>query len=168
MGLEWASIINGVQYRFRVDTKVRKGKMTIYVNDFPIEVKRGLVSGLLGFDEQFVFDGIVARLIVHGRKKADVVINGLHLQSGLPYRKAPAWSWIFIILCVALIINGGALPVALGFLGAYACARVTALCYRADILMYATYVPPRYSTKKRSALAAGPRSPHSNTYSNTI
>lgn len=117
---QWQSTINDKNYEFSY--KKNKGNHEISVNGTMVSLKAGLWSSLLGFDENFTFDGTEARLIVDG-KGPDVAVNGAYLQSGKKYIERPAWVMIFVILCILIPVLslGGALPVLLGLGGAAIC-----------------------------------------------
>ena len=121
---QWESTIDGQHYTFAYERV--KFQHTITINDETQVVKGGFLSGLLGFDEPFTFDGKSARLAqISGQM--DVAYNGTYLNSGKKYVPRPAWVWIFAILCLAIpiITAGGAIPAVIGFGGAMACVALS-------------------------------------------
>lgn len=121
---EWQSNINGQIYNF--SHSIVLGKHNLTINGVSNTIKGSFFSSILGFDEPINFDGIEARLVVE-RKKPDIVVNGVYLQSQKPYIPRPKWSIVFVILCILIpiISLGGALPAVIGVVGALACVQIS-------------------------------------------
>lgn len=122
--IEWISEINGKSYEFSYQRV--KGITVLTVNGEPIEIKAGIMSSILGFDEAFMLDGMEARLVIQ-KKKPDIVLNGTFLQSGKAYVQRPAWVMVFFVICILIPIVslGGALPALFGLGGAGLCVSVS-------------------------------------------
>jgi hypothetical protein len=121
---EWKSMIGGVEYSF--SHTISKGKHILTANGVVHTIKLGVMSSFLNVDEGFDLDGRPARLVMV-KGKPDVVVDGVHLQSGKPYVAQPKWVLVFAILCIAIPIVslGGALPLLLGLGGVAICLAVS-------------------------------------------
>ena len=120
--VKWESDIEGKLYSFSYE-KI-KSEHLITVNDQQTKLKPSFKSMVLGFDEQFTFDGINARLVVAGNKP-DVVVKDIFLQSGKPYLPTPWWAMLFVLPCFVLLITGGFIGGALGALGYMICVYIS-------------------------------------------
>lgn len=122
---QWTSVIGEYSYAFTYE-KLKSNKHLLTVNGNPVEIKAGFLSQILGFDETFMLYNMEARLVIE-KGIPDVVVNGVHLQSGEPYKKRPVWMMVFAIICVLIPIVslGGALPVLIGIGGAAICASIS-------------------------------------------
>jgi len=121
---QWQSQIDGRHYYFSHERK--GGRHTLVVNGMPMEVKASFMSSILGFDEHIQLDGRDARLVLE-KNQPDIVVDNVHLRSGKPYVKRPAWVIAFAILCILIPIVslGGALSALIGFGGAAACVAIS-------------------------------------------
>ena len=117
---QWESQIDGRHYAFTHEQK--KGKHVLTANGVPLAVKGGIMSALLGFDEEIIIDGKEARFVFE-KNQPDIAVDHTFLRSGADYRKRPAWVLVFAILCLAIPIVslGGAIPVLLGLAGVALC-----------------------------------------------
>ena len=122
---QWTSIIGEYSYAFTHE-RIKGNKHMLTVNGNAIEIKAGFLSQLLGFDEEFMLYNMVARLVIE-KGIPDVIVNGVHLQSGEPYKKRPVWMLVFAVICllIPIVSLGGALPVLIGMGGAALCASIS-------------------------------------------
>lgn len=121
---EWKNEYEGKVYEFSHE-KIR-GTHVLTVNGEPIEIKGSFLSSVLGFDEGFTLDGKEARLVIE-KRKPEVVLEGVYLNSGQKHVIRPVWGIVFAFLCILMpIVNlGGAIPAALGVGGGMLCINIS-------------------------------------------
>ena len=120
---EWQSEIDGKTYYFKVEYEVGQ-TYTVYANESAQTVKGNFTSLMFGFDEPFVVDDKELRL-VSVRGGMDIAYDGAFLISGRPYFPRPPWVWIFVVLCVGLVLVGGIIGAIVGLIGSAACLFVS-------------------------------------------
>jgi hypothetical protein len=125
---EWNIEIEGNNYNVVLERSIFLGKNKLYINEMQQELMNIPFQTYKGLDQPIYIGGKECRLVVLGNR-ADIVIDGLYLDSGKPYKpfeKIPVWTWVFIIASMAIpIINvGGLIPAALGILGSVYCIRI--------------------------------------------
>lgn len=125
---EWNIEIEGNMYNVVLERNIWSGRNRLYIN----EIEQGLLKvpfqAYKGLDHPIYIGGMECRLVVLGNR-ADIVMDGLYIESGKPYRpfeKIPFWTWIFIVGCIGIpVVNqGGLIPAALGILGSVYCIRI--------------------------------------------
>jgi len=122
--IRWESQIDGKTYVFSYEKLW--GKHILTINGTPTVLNDSFMSAILGFDEPFILGDKEARLVL-GKGQADIVVDGIHLQSGNPYRKRPTWVVTFFVLCmlIPLVSIGRVAPMLLGIGGVIFCAGVS-------------------------------------------
>ena len=120
---EWQSEVDGRHYQFRVEYDAAQ-TYTVYVNDDAQIIKGNFASLMFGFDEPLAVGDKELRL-VSVRGGMDVAYDGHFLISGRPYFPRPPWVWIFVVLCVGLVLIGGIVGAIVGLIGSAACLFVS-------------------------------------------
>ena len=121
---EWESEYEGKVYNFSHE-KI-KGVHSLKINGEVVEIKPGMKSAFLGFDEPFQFEGKEARLVIED-KKPDIAVDGKYLGSGNQYISTPKWLIIFVIILFPLIILGGAIGGVTMVIGSLVCKKISRL-----------------------------------------
>lgn len=131
----WESIINKKKYKFNCQFKT-SFQYILSINDsepmslIPKGIGKMFNTIVSGFEESFVFDNINMRLVIPSNlwgnsiKNADVVVDNKFSRTGKEYVVAPKWVYIFIVLCLLIVVGGGALPFLLAFSGITGCLKV--------------------------------------------
>ena len=125
---QWENVINGNHYRFLCEQE-KAFTYSISTNagtdhEASTTVKGRFISMMFGFDEPFELDGMDMRLVA-ARGGMDIAYDGHFLISGKPYFPRPAWVWIFVVLCISLVLMGGLLGGVFGFIGSAVCIAVS-------------------------------------------
>lgn len=131
----WESVINEKKYKFNCQFKT-SFQYNLSINDSePMSlINKGIGkifnTIISGFEESFVFDNINMRLVIPSNlwsnsiKNADVVVDNKFSRTGKEYVVAPKWVYIFIVLCLLIVVGGGAIPFLLAFSGITGCLKV--------------------------------------------
>ena len=101
---------------------ITDGRHVLTVDGVPQKIHPSFISRFFGFQEKIQIDGTQA-LLVFEKTGPDVVVNGVFSKTGKKHIPRPTWIFIFIVLCLALVVVGlgGLLPDALALLGIAAC-----------------------------------------------
>jgi len=131
----WESVINKKKYKFNCQFKT-SFQYNLSINDsepmslIPKGIGKMFNTIISGFEESFVFDNINMRLVIPSNfwsnsiKNADVVVDNKFSRTGKEYVVAPKWVYFFIVLCLLIVVGGGALPFLLAFSGITGCLKV--------------------------------------------
>jgi hypothetical protein len=127
---EWTFDVDGTRHIVQLEHKYFSGRRTILVDGTPVDAPRQLVDA--GGEYPFTINGHegFVQIKTNGVTfKYDCVFDAKSVSTGkevLKPQSLPMWSWIFMILCciIPVITLGGALPVLIGFGGAFACAKI--------------------------------------------
>lgn len=125
---QWSLELAGKQYEILFTLDRWRGRHKLVVNGEPVSLSMDFKARYLGvIDVPFDLGDLQARLVVTNGKKADIAIHGMYIDSQRSYVpiKIPAWSWLFVFLMIGIpvISLGGAIPGALGAVGALLCVR---------------------------------------------
>ena len=120
---QWQSVIDGNHYDFLCEQE-KAFTYTVTANGETATVKGGFVSMMFGFDEGFTLDGKEMRLVAV-RGGMDIAYEGNYLISGKPYIARPGWVWVFVVLCISLVLMGQLLGGVVGFIGSAVCIAVS-------------------------------------------
>lgn len=123
---EWIFELDGKKHKISFTPKSRSGRHELWVDGCRTPVTKEPFKSLLGIDQTIDLGDYVCRLVWTGGQ-ADLAVNGVFLDSGLPYQplKLPRWSWPFVLLCllIPIVALGGGIPIIIGLFGAYGCIR---------------------------------------------
>lgn len=125
---DWHINIEGNEYHVVLERNIWSGRNKLFINEIQQELMTVQFQTYKGSDQIIYIGGKECRLVVIGNK-ADIVIDGVYVNSGkvyMPFEKMPVWSWFFIIASIAIPISnlGGLFPIVLGYLGVVYITRI--------------------------------------------
>lgn len=125
---QWSVDIDGTIYEVAFDRNQWSGKQRLRINGESVLLDRTPFQAFVGLDQGVYLGDKECRFVVIGNK-ADIVVDGVFIESRkpyLPFNKIPWWVWIFVVACIAIPIVslGGVIPAALGILGSSYCVRI--------------------------------------------
>ncbi len=128
---QWSIHMEGNTHSVQFQQDIWWGKHKLMVNGQQVQLKKpsGL-QALVGLDMPIDLGGKECRFVLLGNRP-DIAVDGVYIDSKQPYtglKGMPWWAWIFVILCalIPVVALGGAIPAALGAVGALLCLRVSA------------------------------------------
>jgi hypothetical protein len=130
---EWDITVDGQQYHVAFEQNRWSDKYWIEVNGYSSEYKPKAFEVFKGVDIPLMLGKKEVRLVLKGNK-ADIAVDGVFVDSKKPYipsKNMPWWTWIFIAACVVfpIVTIGGAIAIALAFIGVAYCIRVSVSPY---------------------------------------
>lgn len=137
----WNLTLDGQNFEVKADMGRRQ---RIWVND-ELVLNESKFGGAMQ-DQKFNLNGHPAFVRMKQgivKNSLDLVVDGFSAETGeatAEMEAVPAWGWIFVVACLAMVVFGGALPFAIGFGSAAG--------------VYSIMRNPKYDTAQRIAFSS--------------
>lgn len=117
----WNLFLDGTEHQIIFNRALILGQSSLFIDGEEVSLPNNLYSNYIGYDLGIKLGNKVGRFVSLG-SWADIVIDGHYVNSGKPYLPLEGfkwWSWVFVSLCVLLIIYSriGSFSIIIALLG---------------------------------------------------